>query len=73
MKKTAHIHPVLQVEGEDKPANRFGEESVALVKEIIQAGIDEMTRRRVMQRQQFRRITLTKIEEVEGGDDDSGD
>jgi hypothetical protein len=69
MDKGATIRPTLHVEGEDKPENRFGDDSISLVREIIEAGVIVVSKRRCAMALPFRKVTLTKIEEVEGSDD----
>lgn len=73
MDKATRIRLTVHVEGEDEPANDFGDDSLALIQDVLKAGVIVISKRRVAMGLSFRKVTLMKIEKNEGGDDDNGD
>lgn len=62
MDKAATYHLTIHVEGDDEPANDFGNESLTLIEDILKAGVIVISKRRVAQCLPFRKVTLTKID-----------
>lgn len=73
MDKAATIHIVLHIAGNDEAAHDYGKEAVTLAKDIVEAGISVIGKSRWLRELPAREFELIRVEEIKGGDDNSGD